>query len=1172
MSVTAGERRVVSVLVADVAGSTMIAERLGPERSKFLFDEVVRLMREEVERFGGTVAQLTGDGLLALFGAPVAHENDAERAVRAALAIGHAISRYSEEIGAAYGIELGVRAAVNTGPVVVPADDVPPERLYNALGDTVNVAARLQAHGELVVGADTERQLSGRFELEPLGELELKGKAHRIAAFRVLGELETAVVSPQTPFVGRESEFALLEGALAQLSAGGSAIVVVTGEPGVGKSRLKSEVRERFGDRVRFLEGHAVSYAADIPYWPIRELLRDWLGMGVSDPEARLRLELRTGLAGALGRDAEDVYPFLAGVLGLPFDTAADERLRELSRDSVQQQTFDSLYRLACALAVEQPLCLVFEDLQWADEATLGAVEALLPVTDEQPVALVLSYRTEGEHAGWDVAERARRRFRHRFLELDLDPLEPQVAAELAVRAAGAELPSAVSALLAERSGGNPFFLEEALRDLLERGVLRRTNGRFELASGGEITVPALVEETIQARLDRLAAATRELVSVASVIGRSFGLPLLEQILPSGQLRPALSELQRLDLIVEERRGPAPEYRFRHGLVQEAAYGRLVDARRRALHRAVGEALETSHRESPGEVYGLLAHHFSEADDLVRAVDYLLKSADVARGFYAETEALALYRRALSFMEGAGAEGRERETWLKIGLTHHLAFDFARAGQAFAEAFARPAPPPHPRLEPAERLAAVALQTHEGFAPGHVYSTPGWELCRHLFRGLVQITSDLDVEPDLAESWAVAEVGFSYRFVLRGDAVWSDGAPVTADDFCFTYRQMREDGLPSASLLEAVVVEATDERTLELRLREPQNALLYLLAQPPCFPWPRHAYEALGPAWRDAVPLVGNGPFVVSCRDDAGAVFTANASWYGRRGNVREIAFELDTSPHRMDERWLQGEFDARPVALAPTAATRAAKEADDMVIQSATGMGTLYLGFHAARPPLDDVRVRRALGHALDRGRLLAAGRLRHEPASGGIVPPTMPGHSHRLAPAFDPERARSLLAEAGYPEGRGLDELVIVHEEVFDFGKGVGQQLAAVGVRSRAEEVPFPDIETAIEERAHIWAWGWTADYPDPRAMLEPFQTQMPWLYWDEQLGALLAEAASLRDQDARLRCYREFERLWIGEHAALVPVSYPRQASWLRPWIEGTWVNAMATSTLAEAVVRR
>jgi len=357
VTVPTGERRVVSVLVADIVGSTAIAERLGPERSKFLLDEVVRLMRAAAERFGGTVAQLTGDGVLALFGAPTAHEDDSERAVRAALAVQEAVGHFAGEVEEAYRIELAARVAVNTGPVVISSGDLADEERYNALGDTVNVAARLQTaagEGGVAVGPATARQVADTFELEPLGGLELKGKETAVVSFRVAGVRDRGEGADLGRMVGRQRELELLDEVLAGLADGRGAIVVITGEPGIGKSRLKSEARKPYTDGIRFLEGHGVSYAESIPYWPIRELVRAWLGLGVSDPETRVRVELRAALAQA---GVDEAYPFLAGLLGVVEDEA--EGLLVCQRGDEIRDRVDSLLPDAVAAELVQALGLV---------------------------------------------------------------------------------------------------------------------------------------------------------------------------------------------------------------------------------------------------------------------------------------------------------------------------------------------------------------------------------------------------------------------------------------------------------------------------------------------------------------------------------------------------------------------------------------------------------------------------------------------------------------------------------------------------------------------------------------------------------------------------------------------------------------------------------------------
>jgi ABC-type transport system substrate-binding protein/class 3 adenylate cyclase len=1166
VSVTAGERRIVSVLVADVAGSTSIAEKLGPERSKFLFDDVVRLMREEVERFGGTVAQLTGDGILALFGAPIAREDDSERAVRTALAIREALDDYAAGVAPAYELELRARVAVNTGPVVVPAGDAPAHVLYNALGDTVNVAARLQAFGDLVVGTATAHQVDRLFELDELGDLELKGKSETVAAFRVAGVRPQLGAHVEPPLVGRAQELAALSEALDGLLEGRGAVVAITGEPGIGKTRLVAELQERFAGRVRFLAGHAVAYAETIPYWPVREQLRDWLGLGVSDSEARVRLELRAELARTLADEAEEAYPFLVTLLGLALEPEQERRMRDFAPDAVQHQTFDWLYRLLSALARERPLCLVLEDLHWSDEATLLLLDELLPAAEQTAVCFLLVHRSDPDHPAWQLVDRARRRFRRSFLELELEPLPDADTRVLAEADAGGELSEELAQLLRERTGGNPYFVGEAIRDLRERGALKRQNGRVVLA--GEASIPAALQEALQARLDRLDAEAVELITTAAVIGRSFGLPLLERLLPRARLLPTLSELQWLQLVVEERSGPAPEYRFRHGLVQEAAYRTLLEGRRRELHLRVGEALRELHRDSPAEAYGLIARHFAEADEHERAVEYLLKAGDAARSLYADDEAIELYRRALGFMERTGDEAGARATLLKIALTHHLAFDYRAAREAFGEAFARRAPAPA-RLEPSERITwAVAGAGFTGVAPGHTYSLQGFQITRNLFRGLVALGRDYDIEPDLAERFTVSDDGRSYRFTLRADGLWSDGAPVRADDFAFTYAQMAEDGVATASWLDGMSAEAVDELTLEIRLREPRNSFLHMLGQHPFFAWPRHVYEREGRDWHSSVPLVGNGPFVLASRDEKRLLLQAAPSWPGARGNIGEVTLELEVLPAAVADRWRSGEYDVLDEAIA-----RRAVRDEETVVERSPGMMTWYLGFDARRTPFDDPRVRRALAHAINRhGPAESLGAVATE--SGGLLPPTMPGHSHRVAPKFDPDRARVLLSEAGYPDGRALGEIVLVCLDLWkDAASDVAAQLAAVGVRVRLlSTATDPEGAAAIQEHAHAYIWGWIADYPDPGGgFLEPFFRQGTWLYRDEQLEQLLARAASLRDQHNRLRTYREFERIWIGDQAAVVPLAYADRRIWRRAWLTGMWANAIAISTFAEAVVR-
>jgi ABC-type transport system substrate-binding protein/class 3 adenylate cyclase len=1178
-TVLTGERRIVSVLIADVVNSTGIAERLGPERSKFLMDEVLRIMTEQVERYAGTVAQRAGDEIFAVFGAPVAHEDDSERAVRAALAIQRAIARYAGEVRDAYGVDLAVRVGVNTGPVVIASGngDADLSERWNALGDTVNVASRLQElapPGEVAVGPMTARQVDGWFELEQLGEQELQGKAAPVATYRVCGirESERGAPAAEGPLVGRDFELTVLERAMDGLREGRGVILSVTGEAGIGKTRLAAEVRRRYDRDIRFVEGRAVSYAQTFPYSPIRDLLREWLGVGAATPETRVRLELKAQIAEVFGDQADEAYPFLASVLGLALEPDAAERIRELNRESIQHQTFEVFAELLCRLSTEQPLCVILEDLHWADESTLELLEETLRVTEEAAVGLVFLYRTERQHRSWRLGERARQLFPHRYREIELRPLPADASRALVGSTAEGNLPDSVADVLVERAGGNPFFLQEAFRDLVERGALRRVDGSWELAvRPDEVSVPALVQGAVQARLDRLDPSAREVLSLAAVIGRTFGLALLEELVPHDRLLPALSELQRLDLVVETRRRPTPEYRFRHGLVQEVAYSTLVESTRKKLHKRVGEALERLQADSPEEVYDLLARHFSEADEAEKAVEYLLKAGDAARKLYADQEAIEHYARARSFLARMGDDRRARETLFKMALAHHLAFDFAQAEEVYDEAFScRVEERPQPA--PTERLTTAVLPPDE-LSPGDVYTTEGGQFVSHLFQGLLAVDRELNVVPVMADNMRVSSDGLTYLFRLREGARWSDGEPVTAEDFVFAWRSLREEKAITAFLLDDIAAaEALDDRTLEVRLHEPRSYFPYILASMWSFPRPKHKCQELGADWRKPENLVGNGPFTLRELTDEGAVLAANPHWPGERGNVGEVAIEFMRAKNRepVDE-WKGGRFDVLQVS------DPSIEDAPSTLATLIAELSVTYVGFRPDRPPFSNELVRKAFSHAIDREGLYGGPELLVRAASrGGAIPPAMPGHSHRIAPDYDPELARRLLADAGYPDGRGLPELrMIVGGTILavpDVPERLVEQWRELGARVTVNTEPVHLWASDMTEE-QLWVSGWTADYPDPDGFFRGLFEATGWpFYTDDDIMELLTRARSLRDQGERMRLYHEVDRLWVAEHAAILPLFYGRTMLVRRPWVDGLWANPLTKLQLDQVVVRR
>jgi ABC-type transport system substrate-binding protein/class 3 adenylate cyclase len=1174
MVVTEGERRVVAVLMADVAGSTAIGERLGPERSKFLFDEVARLMAEQVERYEGTVAQLLGDGLLAVFGAPVAHEDDSERAVRAGLAIQRALASYSRDVAEAYGIDLRARVAVNTGPVLLTPDADGAER-WNALGDTVNVTARLQSlagEADVTLGPDTAVQVRDCFELEDLGPTELRGRSRPVDRFRVVCERDRHSRPADGPLVGRDTELAAVGAALERLADGIGMIVSVTGEPGIGKSRLAADAVAPLRSRLRLLVGRSLSYTQGFSYWPIRDLLRDWLGASATSSEARVRFDLKAALHELYGAGGDERYPFLANLLGLQEgDRAAAAQVRELSRDALHRRSLEVVADLVRSLAAERPLLLVFEDLHWADAPTLQVVESLLDLTERDALGVMLLYRSERELPSWNVGERARQHYPHRYVEVELRPLRGEVTLALAQALADAPLPEAVAELIAGRAGGNPLFVSEALRDLIERGALRRANGGWELTVDPErLEVPQLVQGILQARLDRLDAAAREAVAVAAVIGRRFGMPLLERVLDADTLPGALTELQRLDLIVEERRRPFPEYRFRHGLVQEAAYATLTDADRRALHARVGAALEglVGDEKSPSTLV-VLAHHFTVADDPAKASEYLIRAGDEARSIYADQEAIRHYRRAREFLGRIGDDRRSRETLFKIALVHHLAFNFGEAERAYDEAFACKVEP-YEQPAPTERLVTALLRPR-ALAPGLEYISETSALAAHLFRGLLLIDRDLNVMPSLAENFRVSGDGLTYLFQLRESACWSDGEPVTAHDFVYTWERARRTSTVTAFLLEDVErAVALDDRTLEVVVREPRNYFPYILASTYAYPWPRHLCESLGEDWYRQMPLVSSGPFLLERMDDDSLTMVANPRWSGRRGNLREIEVSFRVHGKGVPDLWRTGGLDVLASPFVPD-------DGDESCIEFAPALGTTMIGFRTDRAPFDDVRMRRAVAATLRpvAAALLALGFVSRPAGAGGLLPPAMPGHDHNVSEALDLEAARTLLADAGHRDGAGVAPLQMVISSGFEvLQEPIAAALGQIGVR--VEFTVNPRAARVSATPSQLWLSTWLADYPDPDGFFRGLLTDPddPIAGADEtrELVALLDQARASRDQDERLAIYGRVDRLLAAEWVTVIPVAYSRTALLSRPWVHGLWANALTSLRLDGVIVDR
>ena len=660
------ERKVVTALFADVVGSTALAERLDPEDFRELVDEALERMIASIERFGGSIERVMGDGVLALFGAPAAHEDDPERAVLAALQIIEQTQAYAGEISRSRGIEgFNVRVGIETGIAVLGRIGHGEQAEWGATGDALNTAARLEAAarpGAVLVGGATHRLVEPLFDWEQGRDLDLKGKSEPVRAYearRSRPAAERLSVGPglASSVIGREPELALVRKAVEDVHAGRGGVLLVLGEAGIGKTRMLVEARGLLfegaaADRAPlWLQGRCMSYAESFPYWPYQDMFKKWLGGEGDAPSVPDRLDE------LLGDGADEARPFLSPVLGLAVSQEGAERLAGLSPEALHHGTVGAVGRLLRRLADEGPLVLAVDDLHWADASSLALTEKLLALTDEAAVLIVLAARPERDHRAWQIKELATRELPHRTLEISLDGLADAADRLLLEELVGAgTLPAELEQRLLDRGEGNPFYIEELVRSMIDGGALARDASGWRFVDGVPVELSGSVEKVVLARIDRLGPEPRRVLDAACVLGRLFALPLLEAVLaPDGPSHAAVRELQRLDLLYEGVRWPQQEYRFKHSLIQEAAYRSLLRRSRQELHRRAAEALETMPQELEGR-HGLLAHHWEGAGELAKALEHHRLAGDAARRIYAAEEMLRHYDAALAAAASLGLD------------------------------------------------------------------------------------------------------------------------------------------------------------------------------------------------------------------------------------------------------------------------------------------------------------------------------------------------------------------------------------------------------------------------------------------------------------------------------------------------------------------------------------
>jgi len=661
-----GERKLVTVLFADVANYTSMSEKLDPEEVHQIMDGCYQLLMDEIHRYEGTIDKFTGDGVMALFGAPVAHENHAQRACYTALAMQKAIGEYGEKIEKECGVEFKMRVGLNSGLVIVSSVGNDLRMDYTAIGDTVNLASRMETNanpGTVLVSADTYKIARDFFKFEPMGKIQVKGKEEPVEAYQIIeaGEVETrieaSVARGLTKFAGRQREIAALNEAFEKARAGSGQVVGVVGEAGVGKSRLILELKEMLPkDEYTCLEGQCLHYGGLMAYLPLLDILRTYFDIDEGEREFIVKKKMADKIA-LLDENLESILPSLHDILSLNVE---DANYMILEPQQKRERVFEAIRDLLIRESQDRSLVLAIDDLQWIDRTSEEFLAYLMGWLANARILLIILYRPEYTHQ-WAS--------KSYYSQIGVEQLSTDNSADLvkSILEDGEVVPE-LSDLIFTRAAGNPLFMEEFTHTLVENGSIQKKDHQYVLSTkASEIQVPDTIQGIIAARMDRLEDNLKRTMQVASVIGRDFAFRILQTITGmSEELKSCLLNLQGLEFIYEKNLFPELEYIFKHALTQQVAYNSLLLKKRKELHESIGTAIEELYPDRLEEFYEMLAHHYARTDNLEKAYQYLKLSGDKTSGHYANKEAFYFYREALKTLKQMPENEESRKRIIEV--------------------------------------------------------------------------------------------------------------------------------------------------------------------------------------------------------------------------------------------------------------------------------------------------------------------------------------------------------------------------------------------------------------------------------------------------------------------------------------------------------------------------
>jgi class 3 adenylate cyclase/tetratricopeptide (TPR) repeat protein len=687
-----GERKTVSALFVDIKSSVELMASIDAEDAQDIIDPALEIMVDAVLFYDGYVVQTLGDGVFALFGAPVAYGDHARRATYAAIEMQRVLRSYASSLERQGKQSLEARIGINTGDVVLRTLNAGGRLEYNPIGHTINIAARLQSSarpGSIAISDSTRRLVEGYFELKALPPTIVKGMPDPVAAIEVVGlgalrrYLQVSMTRGFTKFVGREREMQDMQRALALATAGHGQSVAVVSEAGAGKSRLLFEFSRALPPECRILEAYALSHAKVVPWVPVIDMLTSYFDIRSNDEAATRREKVRLSLTN-LDSSLQDALPYLYDLFGI---AEFNDPLNQTHPLIKRARTLDAVKRIILTESHKRPLVLIFEDVQWVDAQSRSLLDLLADSIADADVLLVVTYRREFK-SEW--------RGKENYSEVALQPLDVTTAEQLlSTLTPDVELPPPLKKYVVERADGNPFFLEEIVRSLREDGSLVLNAGRLQMPVG-QLRVPQTVQATIAERIDRLPAEQKELLQTLAVIGSRLPLDLVAEVSSAdgARLEGMLVELQHSDFIYAQTAQDQTIYAFKHVLTQEVTYQSLLSNRRKRLHETVGRAIETIYASSMGDHIGELAHRYGRSNDTSKAIEYLGRLGEVAIQRSAHAEAADSLRAAMRLVEtlpdNADRWALESRLWMAFGVSLQTSLGYAapEVAEAFEKATA----------------------------------------------------------------------------------------------------------------------------------------------------------------------------------------------------------------------------------------------------------------------------------------------------------------------------------------------------------------------------------------------------------------------------------------------------------------------------------------------------